>query len=98
MNIVVTEKLKKYMAHENAHDIILQISTCNTWAGVSLSVVARFAAEDEKVDEKDFQKYEVDSANVYIPKVGVGVKDTLTLSFSNFMWIPRITVDGAEII
>ena len=30
MNIVVTEKLKKYMAHENAKDIILQISTCNT--------------------------------------------------------------------
>ena len=30
MNIVITDKLKKYMAHENAKDIILQISTCNT--------------------------------------------------------------------
>ena len=97
MNIVITDKLKKYMAHENAKDIILQISTCNTWAGVSLDIVARFAAEGEEVDENGFQKNEVDSANVYIPKVGVGIKDTLRLSFSNFMWIPRITVEGAYI-
>ena len=62
-----------------------------------MDVVARLAAEDEKVDEKGFQKIEVDSANVYILKTGIGVEDTLTLSFSNFMWIPRITVSGAYI-
>lgn len=98
MNIVFTDKLKAYMEAQNAKDIVLEISTCNTWAGVSMSVVARLATEDENIDEEYFHKYNTSSGNVYISKVGIGIKDTLRLGFSNFMWIPRITVEGAEII
>lgn len=97
MNIVITEKLRSYMEMQNSKDIVLEISTCNTWAGVSMDVVARLAAENEKINEEHFHKVETPSANVYILKTGIGVEDTLTLSFSNFMWIPRITVSGAYI-
>lgn len=62
-----------------------------------MDVVARLAAENEKINEEHFHKVETPSANVYILKTGIGVEDTLTLSFSNFMWIPRITVSGAYI-
>lgn len=98
MNIVITDKLKSYMELKNSKDIVLEISTCNTWAGVSMDVVARLAAEDEKIDEEYFRKVETPSANVYILKTGIGIEDTLTLSFSNFMWIPRVTVGGAHIV
>ncbi len=62
-----------------------------------MDVLARFADEGEIISESDYNKVETDMGNVYLPRRDVIYNETVTLGFSNFMWTPRITVEGMRI-
>lgn len=62
-----------------------------------MEILARFANKDEKLEEEGYNKVESEVGYVYLPRGGMAYSNTLTFGFTKFLWMPRITVDGASV-
>lgn len=62
-----------------------------------MEILARFADKDERLEEEGYYKVDSELGNVFLPQRGVAYSDTLTFGVLKFLWMPRITVDGANV-
>ncbi|MGC4018459.1 MAG: hypothetical protein QM793_04000 [Muricomes sp.] len=62
-----------------------------------MEVLARFANEDEKLDESRYEEVTTELGQVYLPQRGIAYSDTIKLGISKFLWMPRIIIEGANV-
>lgn len=59
-----------------------------------MEISARFADQGENLEDKGYKRVSSEKGDVYLPTRGLNYKDTVTLGFEKFLWMPKITVDG----
>ncbi len=61
-----------------------------------MEILARFANEGEKLEEKGYKRVSSEKGDVYLPERGLNYSNTITLGMAKFLWMPRITVGGVS--
>jgi len=95
MKINLEYKLQNYM-NENGHkDLVLYVTTCNTWGGVSKDVTARFAEGDEELLlNMGYETTETDLGKLYYNPKHVLMNENPQLGLGKFFWFPVIKIKG----
>ena len=97
MNVTLNKKLIKHMKENNLKDIIVYAAMCNTWSGSFLNISARFADQGEELKSGNYYKVETELGNVYLQKHGLYYAEDVRLGFRKLLWMPGITVAGAQL-
>ncbi|MBA4698535.1 MAG: hypothetical protein H2212_03805 [Ruminococcus sp.] len=63
-----------------------------------MEILARFANKDEKLEKKGYDKFASELGEVYLPQNGIGYSDTIKFGISKFLWMPRITIEGVNMV
>ena len=97
MNVTLNKKLMKHMKANNLKDIIIYTTMSNTWCGSFLNISARFADQDEQLQDAEYHKIETEIGNVFLQKKGMYYAHEVRLGFRKLLWMPGITVAGVEL-
>lgn len=63
-----------------------------------MEILARFANKTEKLEKKGYKKIESELGEVYLPQKGIEYSDTIKFGISKFFWMPRITIEGVNLV
>ena len=96
MNVIVSEKVKRYMEEKEFSHILVEPITQSSWCGSYTDLVARFAQkrEIEKYLESGFKTLSDEFDYILIPKSNVGMSETVRFELSQFLWKSEISMNG----
>ncbi len=62
-----------------------------------MEVLARFANEDEILQENEYQEADSELGKVYLPVRGMKYAETVKFGLIKFLWMSKITVSGVSL-
>lgn len=62
--------------------------------GSFVEVAARFAAENEKLDEAHYNVMDTEVGKLYVPRNSVSIGDKIGLGLRKFLWMDGVQVFG----
>ena len=98
MTITYDEKLKNYMTENNVQDLVLDVTTCSTWAGIRREVSARFAEKNEhdNLILNGYSYMESEQGKIYYKNTELRFTDNVLFKLVNLYWTQQIVINGVR--
>ena len=96
MNVIVSEKVKRYMEEKEFSHILVEPITQSSWCGSYTDLEARFAqkSETDKYLKGGYRFLNEENSDIIIPKENVGMGETVRFELSQFLWKSMISMNG----